>query len=190
MEKSLEKPLIPMVDTWKTIDIPSCPKIYHRYGLISTNHRQISIGNLPCICMKVREGSKDHIVMVSLIVRVDPLVLTVALLFQGPGLCSSSASSIRHSKRQTRSWGRAGSCTRVPGPREKENFPHGHLTLLSQNQHLHQHHLVRPLAMLQGREGAGRSKILPSYSQRYPGFTWRCPGLQLLIMQSLFYPAS
>ena len=120
-------------------------------SFISTHHRQISIGNLPCICMKVREGLKDHIVMVSLIVRVDPLVLTVAHLFQGPRLCSSSASSIRHSKRQTGSWGRAGSCTRVPGPREKENSPHGHLTPLSQNQHLHQHHLVRPLAMQQGR---------------------------------------
>ena len=33
MKKPLEKPLIPMVDMWKTNDIPSCPKIYHRYGL-------------------------------------------------------------------------------------------------------------------------------------------------------------
>ena len=33
MEKPLEKPLIPMVDMWKTIDIPSFQKMYHRRGL-------------------------------------------------------------------------------------------------------------------------------------------------------------
>ena len=38
MKKPLEKPLIPMVDMWKTIDIPSFQKMYHRRGLVQTHH--------------------------------------------------------------------------------------------------------------------------------------------------------
>ena len=81
MEKSLEKPLIPMVDTWKTIDIPLCPKIYHRYGLLPsllsaaanfTKFQDHSYLSMPCQVMDDFETSLAFAARMSFVPTASP----------------------------------------------------------------------------------------------------------------------
>ena len=100
-------------------------------------------------------------------IRIAPLILMVAHLYQSkaPWQSSSRICRICRQAQLTRSKISATSRPRVHESREKSN-PALHFQLSSQVEVLHsnhQHqHLLRPLAMLQGREGASRSKTLPS----------------------------